>query len=151
MGFDFDHPVRDRLPPGFKTAMKIATNFLDPGIYSDPYSDLPYLYGAALSSFFAFRVGDRIARDGVRSDRVPDSALQQDEAGVIEEGGSRDGLQVREQLQMPSKAEKRRKFFLKEDRLKAFTFEKDRVYQADFFNPYLDFASMYEPHPSIKT
>ncbi|KAF2805739.1 DUF1769-domain-containing protein, partial [Mytilinidion resinicola] len=58
-GFDFDHSIRDRLPPGFKTAMRIVTTLLDPGIYSDPYSDAPFLYGLALSSFFAFRVGDK--------------------------------------------------------------------------------------------
>jgi len=28
IGFDFDHPVRDRLPPGTKTAVKIATTVL---------------------------------------------------------------------------------------------------------------------------
>ena len=64
-----------------------------------------------------------------------------DEAGVIEEGAEADGLEIRERLQMPSKAEKRRKFFLKEEQLQAFTFEKNRVYRADFFNPYLDFSS----------
>ena len=44
MGFDFSHPVRDRLPPGTKTALKIVTTLLDPGLYADPYGDEPYLY-----------------------------------------------------------------------------------------------------------
>ncbi|KAI9654100.1 MAG: hypothetical protein M1821_006811 [Bathelium mastoideum] len=158
MGFDFDHPVRDRLPPGFKTAMRIVTTALDPGIYADPYADEPFLYGAALSSFFAFRVGGMWAgdeggdaggdgeRDGLKRGGGEGGG---DGAGVIEEGADRDGREIRERLGMPEKAGKRRKFFLKEEKLDEFTFEKGRTYQADFFNQYLDFSDFSLKVPGI--
>lgn len=50
-GNDFDHPIRDRLPPGFSYAMKIVKWWIDPGLDGDPYADSPYLFGPALSSF----------------------------------------------------------------------------------------------------
>ncbi|KAL9062135.1 MAG: hypothetical protein Q9157_009198 [Trypethelium eluteriae] len=160
MGFDFDHPVRDRLPPGFKTAMKVVTTMLDPGIYSDPYSDEPYLYGAALSSFFALRVGGKVEGGGEVNEQEGRSEgggglddvqrrVQEDEAGVIEEGGEGDGMEIRERVGMPPKAEKRRKFFLDEGNLEKFTFEEGRTYQADFFNSYLDFSSFSLKIPGI--
>ncbi|KAF2804635.1 DUF1769-domain-containing protein [Mytilinidion resinicola] len=129
-GFDFDHSIRDRLPPGFKTAMRIATTLLDPGLYADPYSDAPFLYGPALSSFFAFRVGEK--RDG---------GVHVEQGGVIEEGGDGSGAEVREKLGVPAAANKRRKHFLKRERLEGFVFEEGRRYGGDFFNPYLDFAN----------
>ncbi|KAL9085189.1 MAG: hypothetical protein Q9165_007720 [Trypethelium subeluteriae] len=160
MGFDFDHPVRDRLPPGFKTAMKIVTTVLDPGIYSDPYSDEPYLYGAALSSFFALRVGGKVRDSGDGKEREGRSEgggeldgvlrrAQEDKDGVVEEGGDGDGVEIRERVGMPAKAEKRRKFFLDEGKLEKFTFEEGRIYQADFFNSYLDFSSFALKVPGI--
>ena len=139
MGFDFDRPIRDRLPPGFKTAMKIVTTILDPGIYSDPYSDKPYLYGPALSSFFAFRIGEHVTETPVEKQLA--DALQKDSAGVIVEGADGSGQRIREEHNLPIRPEKRRKNFLKKDNIENFEFEEGRLYQADFFNPYLDFAS----------
>lgn len=55
-GNDFDHPIRDRLPPGFSYAMKIVKWWIDPGLDGDPYADSPYLFGPALSSFNHVRV-----------------------------------------------------------------------------------------------
>lgn len=55
-GNDFDHPIRDRLPPGFSYAMKIVKWWIDPGLDGDPYADSPYLFGPALSSFNHIRV-----------------------------------------------------------------------------------------------
>lgn len=49
-GNDFDNPIRDRLPPGFNTALRIVRWMVDPGVYGDAYADKPYLYGPALSS-----------------------------------------------------------------------------------------------------
>lgn len=138
-GFDFDHPIRDRLPPGFKTAMRIVTTILDPGIYSDPYSDRPYLYGPALSSFFAFRIGEHVT-ETVAEDQLS-KALEKDNAGVIEEGADGSGVLVREEQGIPPKTSKRRKNFLTIANLENFTFEEGRLYQADVFNPYLDFAN----------
>lgn len=137
-GFDFDHSIKDRLPPGFRYAMKIVTTILDPGIYSDPYSDKPYLYGPALSSFFAFRIGDHI---GDVSAEKQLARHQADAKGVIEEGADGSGQRVRADRQIPAKTSKRRKNFLDEKKLEEFTFEAGRMYQADFFNPYLDFAN----------
>ena len=42
---------------------------------------------------------------------------------------------------MPSNWKARRKFFIDQSRLGKFTFEKGRMYHADFFNPYLDFSN----------
>jgi hypothetical protein len=137
-GFDFDHSIKDRLPPGFRYAMKIVTTILDPGIYSDPYSDKPYLYGPALSSFFAFRIGEHT------SDVSAEKQLASHESGakgVIEEGADGSGQRIRADYEIPAKTSKRRKNFLDEKKLENFTFEAGRMYQADFFNPYLDFAN----------
>jgi hypothetical protein len=133
-GFDFDHSIKDRLPPGFRYAMKIVTTILDPGVYSDPYSDKPYLYGPALSSFFAFRIGELTSHT---------SAEQQigDTHGVIEEGADGSGQRIRADKKVPAKMSKRRKNFLDEKRREDFVFEAGRMYHADFFNPYLDFAN----------
>ncbi|KAF1976738.1 DUF1769-domain-containing protein [Bimuria novae-zelandiae CBS 107.79] len=137
-GFDFDHSIKDRLPPGFRYAMRIVTTILDPGIYSDPYSDKPYLYGPALSSFFAFRIGENTA------DVSAENQLARNEAeakSVIEEGADGSGQRVRADRHIPAKTSKRRKHFLDGKKLEQFTFEAGRMYQADFFNPYLDFAN----------
>ncbi|KAJ4349353.1 uncharacterized protein N0V89_007967 [Didymosphaeria variabile] len=137
-GFDFDHSIKDRLPPGFRYAMKIVTTILDPGIYSDPYSHKPYLYGPALSSFFAFRIGEHT------SDVSAEEQLRIHEAdakGVIEEGADGSGQRIRADGHIPAKTSKRRKHFLDQKNLEQFTFEAGRMYQADFFNPYLDFAN----------
>lgn len=56
-GNDFDHPIRNYLPPGVNTAMNILKWWIDPGLEGDAYADQPYLYGPALSSFNAVRVG----------------------------------------------------------------------------------------------
>lgn len=58
-GNDFDHPVRDRLPPGFGIAVRIVKEFIDPSIELDAYADEPWLYAPALTSFFAMRVGEK--------------------------------------------------------------------------------------------
>lgn len=138
MGFDFSHPVRDRLPPGTKTAVKIATTILDPGLYADPYSDGPYLYGPALSSFFAFRVGGTLAEESAEAQV---QQLERESGGVVEEGAALSGEGVRAQLSIPGSWKARRKFFLDEAQLARFVFEEGRVYHADFFNPHLDFSN----------
>ncbi|KAF2839936.1 DUF1769-domain-containing protein [Patellaria atrata CBS 101060] len=139
MGFDFDRPIRDRLPPGFKKAMKIVTTIIDPGIYSDPYSDKPYLYAPALSTFFTFRLGALISE--VDAERQLSDLAARDKAGVIEEGADGSGQKSRDEAAIPEEAEKRRKYFLKRKNLEQNVFEADRLYQGDFFNPYLDFAN----------
>ncbi|KAJ4352767.1 hypothetical protein N0V95_003985 [Ascochyta clinopodiicola] len=138
MGFDFSHPVRDRLPPGTKTAVKIATTVLDPGLYADPYSDEPYLYGPALSSMFTFRIGGTVEEEGAEEQL---KRLEGENDGVVEEGAALSGESVREGQSIPGSWKARRKFFLDQSQLEKFTFEKGRMYHADFFNPHLDFSN----------
>ncbi|KAI9862305.1 MAG: hypothetical protein M1813_004781 [Trichoglossum hirsutum] len=121
-GNDFDNPVRDRLPPGFNTAFKIVTWVIDPGLDGDVYSDTPYLYGPALSSLNILRVGDRM-------EQLPD---WRDETETLEEGGERGD-------EVPGEPGKRMRFFLDEVARREWLFEAGRVYEADFFNGYLDF------------
>lgn len=129
-GNDLDHPIRDRLPPGFNTAFRIVKEFIDPGLACDVYADEPWLYGPSLSCWFALRIGDSIGD-------------QEDFAapGILSEGADGSGVTVRERLGLPENNEKRRKHFLQAANREKFVFEKGRVYYTDFFNPYLDFAN----------
>ncbi|KAF1988497.1 DUF1769-domain-containing protein [Aulographum hederae CBS 113979] len=129
-GNDFDHPVRDRLPPGVNTAIKIVKELIDPGITCDAYADEPWLYTPALAGWDAFRIGEKVSVD----DELP-----YDEE-VFDEGADGEGEDVRKSLGIPDGRDKRRKFFLNKENQKAFLFEKGRVYRGDFFNPYLDFG-----------
>jgi hypothetical protein len=140
MGFDFDRPIRDRLPPLFKPALRLVTTVIDPGIYCDAYADKPYLYGPALSSFFILRIGDKTAQVESNSNQES-SATSRRNSRMVTEGADGDGQTIRDTLGMPENSEKRRKWFLKQKNLDAFTFEAGREYEADFFNPYLDFAN----------
>jgi hypothetical protein len=132
-GNDFDHPVRDRLPPGFNTAFKIVKEFIDPGLSCDAYADEPWLYGPSLSCWFAFVVGEKVGED--------EEFAAPAEEHPMHEGGLGDGAEVRSKLGVPENNEKRRKYFLDAHHREQFTFEKGRCYQADFYNPYLDFGN----------
>ncbi|OAL52457.1 DUF1769-domain-containing protein [Pyrenochaeta sp. DS3sAY3a] len=147
MGFDYDHSIKHQLPPGFRAAMRIVTSLLDPGLYSDPYSDEPYLYGPALSSFFALHIGETTDRVSAAQQLA---TLDDSAASVILEGASGSGIQIRESLSLPSGWKQRRKNFLGAAALEGFTFEKGRMYHADFFNPHLDFADFALRLPGLK-
>ncbi|WPH05083.1 upf0590 protein [Acrodontium crateriforme] len=134
-GNDFDHPIRDRLPPGFNYAFKIVKEFIDPGLTCDAYADKPWLYGPSLSCWFIFRVDEQIDLAGGEDFPAP----VEDKA--MSEGGSGSGNAIRAHLNLPENNHKRRKHFLAEPHRAAFTFEKGRLYQADFYNPYLDFGN----------
>jgi hypothetical protein len=142
-GNDFDHPVRDRLPPGFKYAFNMVKGFIDPGIEADAYSDKPWLYAPALDCWFTFRIGDKLSSEQQRD--IP----HVDEEHPLEEGADGTGVEVRESLGMPPDT-KRRKFYLSPERRAEFVFEKDRLYQGDFFNPYLDFNKFVLRLPRFK-
>lgn len=133
-GNDLNHPVRDRLPRGFTTAFKIVKEFIDPGLSHDAYADEPWLLGPSVSCWFAFRIGDI----------VPNGAdfPQPEESPCMKEGADGSGNEVREKHSIPPDADKRRKFFLSDEHRANFTFEKGRLYQGDFFNPYLDFNKL---------
>jgi len=136
LGNDFDHPIRDKLPPGFHQAFKIATWFIDPGLYGDVNADEPYLYGPLLSSINTLRLGPKDDRE---QERVEEARANK-EVHIIEEGADGDDAeQVRRALGLPSEGPARQKFFLTESHLLNFTYEKGREYSHDFFNPYLDF------------
>ncbi|KAI0882351.1 DUF1769-domain-containing protein [Annulohypoxylon maeteangense] len=125
-GNDFDHPIRDRLPPGFSYAMNIVKWWIDPGLEGDAYADQPYLYGSALSSFNAIHVGP--------------GEVNPEKGGLwFEEGGDEDGLKGRQDVGAPGTAKDRMKWALKPFNKSRWVFQYGNTYCLDFFNPYLDF------------
>jgi hypothetical protein len=126
-GNDFDHAIRDRLPPGFGTALNIVRWWVDPGLEGDAYADRPYLYGPALSSFNALHVGGG-ERDDARG-------------GLwVDEGGDDEGLEARAALACPDTAKARMKWALRQDAKDSWVWRKGTTYAVDFFNAYLDFS-----------
>lgn len=125
-GNDFDHPIRDRLPPGFSYAMNIVKWWIDPGLDGDPYADMPYLYGPGLSSFNIIHVG---------------SGTHDPEKGGLhfEEGGDEAGLEARRAIGAPDGAKERKKWALAKDSKDKWVYEYGKTYCVDFFNPYIDF------------
>lgn len=137
-GNDFDHPVRDILPPGFNAALRLVKWTLDPGLDGDVNADQPYLYSPALASWDLFRIGDKMSK----SDDVP---MLHDE--VIEEGAySDEAAGTRRRFNIPDTVEGRRKHFQVEANRKEFEFEPGRMYTADFGNPYLAFNGELNAH-----
>lgn len=128
-GNDFDHPIRDRLPPGFNTAMSIVRWWIDPGLDGDAYADKPFLYGPALSSFNTIHVGK--------------GEFDEEKGGLwFEEGGDEDGLEAREEVGAPLTSKARMKWALRADAKEKWVFEYDQTYGLDFFNPYLNFSDL---------
>ncbi|RDW87391.1 hypothetical protein BP5796_03085 [Coleophoma crateriformis] len=126
-GNDFDHPIRDRLPPGFSTAFKIVKWVVDPGLDGDVYADQPYLYGPAASSMNILNVG------------AEEAEVEADAGLVFEEGGDEKGLEARKDNNIPASESARKKHFLNEEKRKDWSFEAGTSYGCDFYNPYLDF------------
>ncbi|MCJ1296012.1 hypothetical protein MMC34_007577 [Xylographa carneopallida] len=133
-GNDLDHSIRDRLPPGTETAFKIVKWAIDPGLEGDFYSDKPHLYGPLLSSINVLRVGPKATKKDGKYE-IP-ARLHED---GIAEGADGEEAELRKEKQVPEDAAARKKHFLKEDHRKDWEFEEGRVYQGDFFNPYIDF------------
>ncbi|KAK8852043.1 DUF1769-domain-containing protein [Apiospora arundinis] len=126
-GNDFDHPIRDRLPPGFNTAMGIVKWWIDPGLDGDAYADEPYLYGHALSSFNSVHVG--------KGENDPEKG------GLwFDEGGDEEGMEARKAIGAPDGAKQRMKWALRADSKEKWLFEHGKTYGVDFYNPYLDFG-----------
>lgn len=131
LGNDFDHPIRDRLPPLFGQAFKYAKTWIDPGLDGDPYADEPYLYGKCLSSVQTFRVGKKDGKS---------SAEGGEDVAVVDEGADgEEAEQVRHDKGIPATGSARQKYFLNEQHRKDFVLEKGRRYDCDFYNGYLDF------------
>lgn len=128
-GNDFDRSIRDKLPPGFSTAMGIVKWWIDPGLDGDAYADKPYLYGPALSSFNVFHVGP-----GERDDA---------KGGLcFDEGGDEQVTHARSSIGMPCDSKGRMKWALRDANKANWVFEYGKTYGLDFFNPYLDFANL---------
>lgn len=132
-GNDFDHPIRDRLPPGFGTAFKIVKWVVDPGLDGDVYADEPYLYGPAASSVNTLYVGSKNESNEDKEEELREEGL------VFEEGGDIDGVEHRKEKGVPETEAARKKHFLNIEHRKTWDWEGGRTYGCDFFNPYLDF------------
>lgn len=125
-GNDFDRPIRDKLPPGFNTALRIVKWWIDPGLEGDAYADKPHLYGPALSSFNVLELGEGEHDEG--------------KGGLwFEEGGDEE---KRERLGLPETGKARMRWALTDANKEKFVFEYGKTYGFDFFNPYLDFANL---------
>jgi len=144
-GNDFDHPVRDRLPPGFDMAVKIVKRLVDPTIELDAYADKPWMYAPSMVSFFAFRIGEKKDVDQWITEGIP----HVEDAEPLKEGADGDGAEVRKALEMPDDRHARRKKFRSKEEMAKFTFEAGRLYQADFFNPYIDFGDFALKLPGL--
>lgn len=128
-GNDFDHPIRDRLPPGFNTAMNIVKWWIDPGLEGDAYADKPYLYGPALSSFNVIHVGE--------------GEFDEEKGGLwFEEGGDEEAMKTRREIGAPDVSKERMRWALKPQSKEDWIFEYGQMYGFDFFNAYLDFANL---------
>lgn len=128
-GNDFDRPIRDKLPPGFNTAMSIVRWWIDPGLDGDAYADRPYLYGPALSSFNSIHLGA--------------GEYVEEKGGLwFEEGGDAKGMEARRALGAPDDSKARMKWALRDDSKNNWVFEYGKSYGLDFFNPYLDFTNL---------
>lgn len=141
-GNDFNRPIRDSIPPGFNTALKIVKWAIDPALDGDPYADKPYLYSPGLATWNYFRLGEK-------ADLSEETGAEKrhDRIAVVEEGGEGSGEKERARLQIPAENGQRKKHFLDEKRRKDFVFEKGRQYLVDFGNPYLGFNGVfYLPH-----
>ena len=134
-GNDFDRPIRDRLPPGFSTAFRIAKWAVDPGLDGDPYADKPYLYSPLVATITRLNVGPKTKKGGTEDG----FDLGEDDDEVIEEGAEGDGEMVRKEIEMPNGAAERKKWGYNEK--EKWLWESGRRYSADFFNAYLDFNS----------
>ncbi|PQE18003.1 f-box domain containing protein [Rutstroemia sp. NJR-2017a BVV2] len=142
-GNDFDHPIRDRLPPGFNTAFRIVKWVVDPGLDGDVYADKPYLYGPAASSLnvvFVEGDGEKEDREGEGEKEEGSGGKETEDAGLIfSEGGDEEGLEHRRECGIPDGEAARKKFFLTQANRKEWDWEAGKSYGCDFFNAYLDF------------
>ena len=112
---------------GFNAALRLVKWTLDPSIDGDAYADKPYLYSPALATWNQFRIGGKKFQD-MTGDYV------------VREGADGEGVEVRDQLQIPETPDARRKHFQKEGNRQGFVFEAGRSYLADFGNRYLCFS-----------
>jgi hypothetical protein len=139
-GNDFDHPIRDRLPPGFNTALNIVKWWIDPGLEGDAYADVPHLYGPALSSFNSLRChGENPTLSASESSGDEDA----EQEGIwVYEGGEGAGLEARKAAGMPDDAKSRMRWALGKEAKENWLWRYGETYAVDFYNPYLDFSGL---------
>ncbi|ELR09884.1 hypothetical protein VC83_03279 [Pseudogymnoascus destructans] len=139
-GNDFDHPIRDRLPPAFGSAFKIVKWAVDPGLEADVYADKPWLFGKFLSSIDKLWLGSKNGDSSGSPGAKKGKENFDEKIGIlVQEGGAADGLAYRKEKGIPDTAAARKKYFLVEGNRKGFEFEAGRPVFVDFGNPYLDF------------
>lgn len=85
-GNEQDDPIRDRLPPGFNLAVRLVKSVVDPSIDVDGYADRPWAYAPVLTSFFAWRIGEKREKweDWKGGDK---GTLDVEDGEPLEEGG----------------------------------------------------------------
>lgn len=130
-GNDFDHSLKERLPPGSNLMLKAVKSLVDPGLEGDLYADRPYLYGPLGSSINKLWIGKQLemGEDG--------------EGMLVEEGGDRGGMELRKQSDVPEDEAGRRKWFLQKENRSAWVWPAGQSIGCDFFNGMLDFNSMF--------
>jgi hypothetical protein len=118
-GNDFGTSIREFLPYGTNTGLRLFKRYVDPSVDGDLYADEPYLYGKALSSFNVIN----------------------DNLGTLEETGCQaitENLQNTEapryKLLIPTESGNRQVFFQSKENLEKFEFQKGHTYQLDFFS-----------------
>jgi hypothetical protein len=128
-GNDFDHSIRERLPPLAGTALKVLKGFVDPGLEGDIYADQPYLYGP---------LGSSIPKLWVEGGKEGEAKMGENGEGlIVEEGGDEEGMEIRRNFGMPDEESARKKFFLKH--CAQWEWEVGKTYGCDFYNSMLDF------------
>ena len=156
-GNDFDHSIKDKLPPGFNTAFKIVKWAIDPGLDGDAYSEKPYLYGPVLSSMNTLSIpappGDTIdVEEGEAKEPETQTSDKTKESSPSKKTETSGWSALPKWTDEPfteslpttvlpagTTPSTRRKHFLTQANRTKFHFEPDQVYECDFFNPYLDF------------
>jgi hypothetical protein len=118
-GNDFGRSIREFLPYGTDTGLRLFKWYVDPSVDGDLYADEPYLYGKALSSFNVIN----------------------DKLGTLEETGCEtitEDLQnieaTSDKMLIPTESRNRQVFFQSKENLVKFEFLKGHTYQLDFFS-----------------
>ncbi|EPE08536.1 bax-like protein [Ophiostoma piceae UAMH 11346] len=153
-GNDFDEPIRNHLPPGFGTALRIVKWWIDPGIDGDPYADKPYLYGPAVSSFnrvhVALDAAESDSKSDSKSDKKKDNVPTTDFGLWFDEGGDDAGRAWRQDIGCPGDdgedgevvGKARMKWALEKGSAAKWEWRHGAGYGMDFYNGYLDFDAL---------
>lgn len=119
-GNDFEYPIKDYLPYGTSTGLKVFKNYVDPSVDGDLFAEKPYLYGKALSSFNV--INDKL--DPI-SEEGEDQFIKED---LVNDEPTSDKLLI------PVESSDRQKFFQDIKNLEGFEFKKGHTYTFDFFS-----------------